>query len=215
MTHQGYRPALDGIRALAALTVAVYHARFPGLPGGFFGVDVFFVLSGYLITRLLLDEQARSGGLRLDRFIVRRVRRLLPALLLMLLVYLLAAPWLFPDVAFAKHLRDAFLSAIYVVNYAAALGAGVSVLGHVWSLAVEMQFYLLWPLVLLGLLRLPRPVAMGVILVLYMLATAMRWWSADHLAVWAFYRARKLIAAACCWVVCWAMPVSPFTVTGP
>lgn len=182
-----YSPALDGIRALAALTVAVYHARFPGLAGGFFGVDVFFVLSGYLITRLLVDEHGREGGLRLDRFISKRVRRLLPALLLMLLVYLLTAPWLFPDVAFSKHLLDAFLSAFYLVNYATALEMPVAVLGHVWSLAVEMQFYLLWPLVLIGLLRLPKPVAMGLILVLYLLATALRWWAGEHLASWAFY----------------------------
>lgn len=187
MRHQAYSLALDGIRALAALTVVVYHARFPGLPGGFFGVDVFFVLSGYLITRLLVDEQARTGGLRLDHFILRRVRRLLPALLLMLLVYLLTAPWLFPDVVFSKHLRDVLLSAFYMVNYATALGAPVSVLGHVWSLAVEMQFYLLWPLILLGLLRLPKAVAMGLIFVLYVLATALRWWWGEHLAIWTFY----------------------------
>ncbi|KRW60231.1 acyltransferase family protein [Stutzerimonas nitrititolerans] len=187
MRDQAYSSALDGIRALAALAVAIYHARFPGLPGGFFGVDVFFVLSGYLITRLLMNEHSRQTGIRLGRFIIRRVRRLLPALALMLLTYLLTTPWLFPDVAFTKHLRDAFLSAIYVVNYATALGSGVSVLGHAWSLAVEMQFYLLWPLLLLGLMRLPKPIALGLILVLYVLATALRWWSSEHLAIWAFY----------------------------
>lgn len=187
MRHPAYSPALDGIRALAALIVAVYHARFPGLTGGFFGVDVFFVLSGYLITRLLVNEHARETDIRLNHFILRRVRRLLPALLLMLLAYLLTAPWLFPEVAFSKHLRDALLSATYMANYATALGASVSVLGHVWSLAVEMQFYLLWPLILFGLLRLPRPVAMKLILALYLLATALRWWGGEHLATWAFY----------------------------
>ncbi|QTS87369.1 acyltransferase [Ectopseudomonas khazarica] len=184
---QAYSPALDGIRALAALTVAVYHAHLPGLTGGFFGVDVFFVLSGYLITRLLLCEKASTGGLQFDRFIIRRARRLVPALLLMLLAYLLVAPWLFPDVAFAKHVRDAFLSATYMVNYATVLGAPVAVLGNVWSLAVEMQFYLLWPLLLLALLRLPRSMAMGLIFVLYVLVTALRWWSSEHFSLWGFY----------------------------
>lgn len=187
MRAQAYSPPLDGIRALAALTVVAYHAHLPGLPGGFFGVDVFFVLSGYLITRLLVNEHARETGLTLDRFILRRMRRLLPALLVMLLAYLLTAPWLFPDVAFSKHLRDSLLSAVYIVNYATVLGAPVSVLGHVWSLAVEMQFYLLWPLVLLGLLRLPRHLAIGLIFILYLLATALRWWGGVGLAAWAFY----------------------------
>lgn len=91
MRGQAYCPSLDGIRALAALTVVAYHARLPGLPGGFFGVDVFFVLSGYLITRLLVDEYARETGLKLVRFILRRIRRLLPALLVMLLAYVLSA----------------------------------------------------------------------------------------------------------------------------
>ncbi|GGJ00432.1 acyltransferase family protein [Halopseudomonas pertucinogena] len=144
-TRITYSPPLDGIRALAALIVVVHHARVPGSPGGFFGVDVFFVLSGYLITRLLLVEQEREGCLRLGRFFVRRLRRLVPALLLMLAVYLLLAPWVFPDVMFSKHFRDAVLTAFYVVNYAAYLGGFVSELAHVWSLAVEMHFYLLWP----------------------------------------------------------------------
>ncbi len=187
MKAQAYSAPLDGIRALAALTVVAYHARLPGLPGGFFGVDVFFVLSGYLITRLLVDEYAREAGLKLDRFIFRRVRRLLPALLVMLLAYLSTAPWLFPDVALSKHLRDTLLSAVYIVNYATVLGPPVSVLGHVWSLAVEMQFYLLWPLILLGLLRLPRHWALSLIFMLYLLATAMRWWGGEKLGGWAFY----------------------------
>lgn len=187
-TRITYSPALDGIRALAALIVVVHHARVPGSPGGFFGVDVFFVLSGYLITRLLLVEQEREGCLRLGRFLVRRLRRLVPALLLVLAVYLLLAPWVFPDVMFSKHFRDAVLTAFYVVNYAAYLGGFVSELAHVWSLAVEMHFYLLWPIVLLVILRLPRTWAIVVIVSLYMTATAWRWWGAENFAhMWSFY----------------------------
>lgn len=187
MKAQAYSAPLDGIRALAALTVVAYHARIPGLPGGFFGVDVFFVLSGYLITRLLVHEYAREAGFKFDHFIFRRIRRLLPALLAMLLAYLSTAPWLFSDVPVFKHLRDTLLSAVYIVNYATVLGAPVSVLGHVWSLAVEMQFYLLWPLILLGLLRLPRHWALILMFMLYLLATATRWWGGEKLGVWAFY----------------------------
>ena len=183
-----YSPALDGIRALAALVVVVHHARVPGSPGGFFGVDVFFVLSGYLITRLLIVEHEREGCLRLGHFLIRRLRRLLPALLLMLAAYLLLAPWVFPDVMFSKHLRDAVLTAFYVVNYAPHLGGYVSELAHVWSLAVEMHFYLLWPIVLLGLLRLPSSLAIAIIAMLYIFATAWRWWGAENFATpWAFY----------------------------
>lgn len=188
MTALAYAPALDGIRALAALIVVLYHTRIPGLAGGFLGVDVFFVLSGYLITRLLMAEHGRTGEVRLRHFFARRMRRLLPALLLMLSVYLLLAPWVFADVAFTKHLRDSLLTAFYIVNYAVYLGGLVSKLGHVWSLAVEMHFYLLWPLVLLGLLRLPRRLAIISITSLYLLATAWRWWGAENFAtVWSFY----------------------------
>lgn len=183
-----YNPALDGIRALAALIVVVHHARVPGSPGGFFGVDMFFVLSGYLITRLLVVEHEREGYLRLGHFLIRRLRRLVPAMLLMLVVYLLLAPWVFPDVLFSKHFRDAALTAFYVVNYAGYLGGFVSELAHVWSLAVEMHFYLLWPVVLLGILRLPRWLAIAVIASLYIVATAWRWWGAENFAtIWTFY----------------------------
>ena len=183
-----YSGALDGIRALAALLIVVYHAHFPGLPGGFLGVDVFFVLSGYLITRLLLAESERTGGVRLGRFMWRRLRRLLPALLLMLLVYLVVAPLWFSEAPMSKHLRDAGLTVAYLANFAPYLGGPVSILGHVWSLEIEMHFYLLWPLVFLGLLRLPRSLGLVVIFIFYVLATSWRWWGAAHFGdVWAFY----------------------------
>lgn len=183
-----YSPALDGMRGLAALVVVVYHAHMPGLTGGFFAVDLFFVLSGYLITRLLIAEHLRSGRIALGRFINRRLRRLLPALLLMLAVYLLLSPWVFPNVTPGKHLRDAVLTASYLVNYASFLGGPVSILAHVWTLAVEMHFYMIWPLILLGILRLPRGLAIACMVLLYFLATGWRWWGAENFThLWAFY----------------------------
>ncbi|ENO85427.1 acyltransferase family protein [Thauera linaloolentis] len=183
-----YTASLDGIRAIAALVIVAYHARIPGLPGGFFGVDVFFVLSGYLVTRLLAEEYAQSGTIRYRAFMQRRIRRLSPALLTMLAAYLLAAPWLFAEVPFARHVRDAWWSALYLLNYASVFGEPVAILGNVWSLAVEMQFYLLWPLVLLIVLKMPRPAALAALAALYLLATAWRAASPEHLGdVWAFY----------------------------
>ena len=183
-----YSPSLDGIRALAALVIVFYHARPPSFSGGFFGVDVFFVLSGYLITRLLVVEYETQGRLHYGAFIVRRLRRLLPAFLVFLAVYVLVTPLFFVDVPWVKHLRDAAWSAVYLVNYAAGFGEALAVLGHVWSLAVEMQFYLIWPLVIWGLLRCPRWLAIGVIGGLCLVATGWRWWAASNFeGVWDFY----------------------------
>lgn len=183
-----YLAPLDGIRAIAALIIVAYHARIPGLPGGFFGVDVFFVLSGYLVTRLLVEEHGQAGRIRYLPFMRRRIRRLSPALLMMLAAYLLIAPWVFAEVSFVRHLRDAGWSAVYLLNYASAFGQPVAVLGNVWSLAVEMQFYLAWPLVLLPVLKMPRSAAVATVAALYLLATLWRAASPDVLGdIWAFY----------------------------
>src|SRR5690606_20056331 len=107
-----YVPQLDGLRALAVLAVVAFHARVPVVSGGFLGVDLFFVLSGYLITRLLADEYARSGRIALGEFYLRRLRRLYPALMALLAVYVVAAPFLFPE--HSKHQRDAAIAALYL-----------------------------------------------------------------------------------------------------
>lgn len=176
-----YAAPLDGIRALAALIVAGTHAHVPGLTGGFFGVDIFFVLSGYLITRLLMEEYERTGRIALGAFIARRLRRLWPALLLMLAAYVAVAPWAWPDSPWHKHVLDAILTALYLVNWAPTFGEWLATLGHVWSLAVEMQFYLAWPLLFLLLVRLPRRALVPTMVLLYGAATAWRWWGAEHL----------------------------------
>jgi peptidoglycan/LPS O-acetylase OafA/YrhL len=149
-----HEPALDGVRALAVLAVLVFHADPQLLPGGFIGVDVFFALSGYLITGILLHEYRERGRIRLGRFWARRWWRLGPAALMLLLVYgAVLAVWLPPE-SWPDRGWDVLLVLGYVSNWARALNWHPLVdLGHTWSLAVEMQFYLIWPLLLWGILR--------------------------------------------------------------
>ena len=110
-------PALDGVRAIAVALVLAQHGGVPGIPGGFLGVDVFFVLSGFLITSLLLDERARTGRIRLRDFWIRRARRLLPALIVMVLA-VVAARDLFPSEAVATLRDDAVATLFWVANWA-------------------------------------------------------------------------------------------------
>ena len=150
--------ALDGVRAIAVTAVLLFHAGVPGVPGGFLGVDLFFVLSGFLITSLLLRELSGTGHIDLGRFWVRRARRLLPAAFLVIAVSLVVAAIFLPGEA-ARTRADALASFVYVNNWEQILAdhsyfvafQRPSLLQHLWSLAVEEQFYLLWPLVL-GLL---------------------------------------------------------------
>lgn len=148
-------PPLDGVRALAVLAVLATHAGLAGVPGGFVGVDVFFVLSGFLITSLLLDERNRSGRADLGAFWARRARRLLPAALVMVTT-VVALRGLFRPDAVAGLRDDALAAALWVGNWRFATqgtdyfsqGGTASPLQHTWSLGVEEQFYLVWPLVL-------------------------------------------------------------------
>lgn len=149
----GYLPGLDGVRALAVLGVLLYHADLTWITGGFLGVDVFFVLSGFLITSLLLEEYDRSGGIDFGRFYLGRARRLLPALLLMLLIVAAVVAVFFRDAA-ASLRADIVASLLYVNNWWYVLNDASyfefigrpPLLKHLWSLAVEEQFYLIWPL---------------------------------------------------------------------
>ena len=157
----GYRPALDGVRGLAVLAVVAFHLGAPWLRGGFIGVDVFFVLSGFLITALLLGEYGATGRLDLPAFWARRARRLLPALLLLLLVLGAWAAWLAPPETAAALRGDALAALLYVANWR-FVATGESYLAstapspllHTWSLGVEEQWYLLMPLLLVAVLRL-------------------------------------------------------------
>jgi len=141
---------------------------------GYFGVDLFFVLSGFLITRLLTDEIGATGRVDLWGFYLRRFLRLTPALLLFLTAYMLIAPWLWPQFDLLLHMRDAGLAGLYLSDYSQAFWHNPKVLIHTWSLSVEQHFYLIWPLVVLPLLRLePRWRVVG-LFGLYLLASAWR-----------------------------------------
>jgi peptidoglycan/LPS O-acetylase OafA/YrhL len=153
-----YRPALDGVRALAVLGVIAYHVS-GGKRGGFLGVDVFFVLSGYLITSLLLEERSATGTVRLGRFWARRARRLLPALLIVLLTCALVIHESESVSVWAQRRGDLLATLFYVANWHFIVTdqsyftqyAGATPLRHMWSLGIEEQFYLVWPLLLAGI----------------------------------------------------------------
>ena len=154
-----YQPALDGLRGAAVAAVLLFHGGH--LTGGYLGVDAFFVLSGYLITSLLVEELATTGTVSLLGFWGRRLRRLLPALLLVLLAVAAYAAVVAPADQLAAIRGDALATLGYVANWRQvftgndyfALFASPSPLQHTWSLAIEEQFYLVWPLVMLALNR--------------------------------------------------------------
>src|SRR5262245_54211276 len=148
----GYQPALDGLRAVAVLAVMLRHTRWAGLrlEGGFLGVDVFFALSGFLITSLLLEEHQATGRVCFRAFYVRRALRLLPALAPIVVIggaALLATDPGWPTIGFVASV------VFYTANWAMIYGLPMGFLGHTWSLAIEEQFYILWPVLLLLLLR--------------------------------------------------------------
>jgi peptidoglycan/LPS O-acetylase OafA/YrhL len=158
MKKLGYVPALDGLRGVAIALVVVYHAGL--LPGGFLGVDLFFVLSGFLITTLLLEEHAASGVISLRRFYVRRARRLLPALLALLALLTIGAVTSSP--VNTALLGDIGWTLAYAANIVRATGHHfLTPLTTMWSLAEEEQFYFLWPGILIACLARFTPRRIG------------------------------------------------------
>jgi peptidoglycan/LPS O-acetylase OafA/YrhL len=155
-----YIPAIDGLRALAVIAVMFYHLGFSWIPGGFLGVDLFFVISGYVITRLLLDSIEQSGGLDLRGFYLARARRLLPALLFTVITTTIAIGIWAPD-TIKRFVTDMPFALTGTMNwwlvareqdYFESIGRP-PLLQHTWSLAVEAQFYLVWPLILYFILK--------------------------------------------------------------
>ena len=157
----GHIRGLDGIRALSVLAIIAFHTGLKAVPGGFYGVDAFFVLSGFLITSLLVREWSGSGTIRLRRFWAARARRLLPALFLLIAVIGIVLAFVPTVLATPNIIGDTLSTMFYVSNWYSihrgvtyfSLSAQPSPLLHTWSLAIEEQFYLVWPLVVLGVLK--------------------------------------------------------------
>lgn len=195
-----YRPALDGLRAVAVYAVVAFHAGLAGARGGFIGVDVFFVLSGYLITRVLLDEHARAGRVDLARFYSRRVRRLLPAAVVTIVVT--AAATLIVDARLTRtgYVGDARSALLYVSNWHFldratdyfASDVAASPFLHFWSLSLEEQFYAAFPLVIIGLVALSRrspnrPLVIAGLAALTAGSLGLQLWWAHHHPLRAYY----------------------------
>ena len=180
-TGRSFRPDIEGLRAFAVLAVLVYHLNSAWLPGGFAGVDVFFVISGFLITSHLRGEIERRGSLSLARFYGRRITRLLPAATAVVVATAVATVVVVPRFVWSQFGRDTAYAGTYSLNWMLAARSVdylaedtlPSAVQHYWSLAVEEQFYLVWPVLLLGLVALARrrswpltrvlPVAAGVV----------------------------------------------------
>jgi len=194
-----YRPDIQGLRAIAIMLVVLAHAEISAFSGGFVGVDLFFVLSGYLITGLLVSEYESNGTIRLAEFFARRLKRLLPALLMMLSLVLLMAPVFLSN----REVTEQSGSAVYAATWTSNLFFAFSNLNyfselqardlflHTWSLGVEEQFYLLWPIILLlSLTLLTRQLGAGrhhkqLLLVLGLLfvsslGSSWYWWAATQ-----------------------------------
>ncbi|GGM22028.1 acyltransferase [Micromonospora sonchi] len=191
--RSAFRPDIEGLRALAVLLVVLWHADAPLFSGGFVGVDVFFVISGYLITRGVALEVAERGRLSLSRFYARRAKRLLPSAGLVLLAALVLTYLVLPDIRWRDTAWDVVTSALYVVNWRFAEQAvdylaaeqAPSIVQHYWSLAVEEQFYLVWPLLLV----------------------AVAWWARRHGSTRSSFRAGALVAVGVLGLISFAWSV--------
>ena len=184
---------IQGLRAVAAILVTVFHARL--VPGGFIGVDIFYVISGYLITGLILREIEKTGTLDLRSFYQRRIKRLLPTSVFVLFVTAIFAWILFPPITRDALGRDLFAAAAYISNYLFAwwqndyqnLNATPSPFIHYWSLAVEEQFYLVWPLFILFLARYGKKVVFAGIAITTLLSLLFSIYLTQVAPIWAFY----------------------------
>lgn len=166
VASKGFRPDIQGMRAVAILLVLLYHAGLSVVPGGYVGVDVFFVISGFLITGHLLRELSKNGRIRIGEFYSRRIRRLLPASFVVILGTLLLAKLILPPLAMRDVSLDGVFAAAYLSNMWFAytgtdyLGSeSPSVFQHYWSLALEEQFYLVWPLFFILIMSIWKSVA--------------------------------------------------------
>jgi peptidoglycan/LPS O-acetylase OafA/YrhL len=199
--ESGFRPDIEGLRAVAIVLVVLYHAGVPWLTGGYVGVDVFFVISGFLITSQLFGELTRTGRISIRRFYARRAIRLLPAATLVIGATVVAS-WLWlPPTRFREVAYDALAATGYAINYRLAIqgtdylaaARAPSPLQHYWSLAVEEQFYLIWPLLLIlvslwALSRVRRNAILALSTVT-VLSFGIGLWQTNAAAPWAYFGA--------------------------
>src|SRR5262245_2436769 len=193
----GFRPDIEGLRGIAVLIVVLFHCGIAGFSGGFVGVDVFFVLSGYLITGLLVAEIQKTSKLSLLQFYARRVRRLLPASALTLVVTLLIGAMILAPKELTNAGHAGRAAALYISNVFFDINAGdyfapnvkSNPLLHMWSLAVEEQFYLFWPLLILLSLRLWRSMRtlVTVLAGVTIISLGIGVWFTKHGGTFAFY----------------------------
>ena len=184
---------IQGLRALAALLVTIFHARLA--PGGFIGVDIFYVISGYLITGLILREIEKTGSLDLNAFYQRRIKRLLPTSVFVLFITAIVGMFFLPSITRDALGRDLFAAAAYISNYLFAwwqndyqnLNATPSPFIHYWSLAVEEQFYVVWPIFLLLLSRYGKRVIFWGISISAAISLLLSIYQTQTSPIWAFY----------------------------
>lgn len=176
-----YNPALDGLRAIAVVMVVAFHTNVPFVRGGMIGVDIFFVISGYLITGILRSELVKTGSIDLRDFYARRLWRLMPALVLAM-----AGTYLFYRIVrpYTNINGDIIASLLYYADYRIALAHFPTTIKHTWSLAVEMQFYLVWPLFLLATRHMDDRALLRLLLVLFAAATIWRCLNVMALSDW-------------------------------
>ncbi|TFB61011.1 acyltransferase family protein [Cryobacterium sp. Sr3] len=193
----GFRADIQGLRAIAVLLVVLYHAKLPGLTGGYVGVDVFFVISGFLITAHLLATLADHGKISLIDFYARRLRRLLPASMTVIALTTVAARLWVPPLSLPPIFKDAAATSLYIPNFLFAQndvdylsGPNPSVFQHYWSLGVEEQFYLAWPLLMaiaFILFRRSSRAILCTLLVTLVVSLGLCVWITARAQPWAFF----------------------------
>jgi peptidoglycan/LPS O-acetylase OafA/YrhL len=220
----GYHPGLDGLRAIAVMTVVLFHARSSFFPGGYIGVDIFFVLSGYLISSLLLTEWNRAGRISLKEFYIRRSLRLLPALVV-LCAAVLVVLWANPGI---PERRETFTGELTAISYSsapvAALGGHLGWMLPTWSLSVEEYFYVIWPAAIIALCILTGRkhgtggplktwmVTFAVLAASYRFFAGVRGWGIERIAYAPDTRAEQLLIGATLAVILPALSTTVRTV---
>ena len=194
MKPNEYRSDIDGLRAIAVISVLIHHINSDLIPGGYIGVDIFFVISGYLITSHIYHE-LNAGTFLSREFYKRRINKIVPALLTMVAFCMAIAPFLLSPTDFTRFAKSAFLSIAGLSNIFFwreygnyfAQDASEAVLLHTWSLGVEEQFYVIWPLILLLLLRLAPNKLLVILTSLTIVAVGVSAYGADHFPKAAYY----------------------------